>query len=95
MAKCHRCEAPIVWTKTERGRWMPTEPRGFEVRKVDRDGVPVFDEEMHVAHFQFCPGRPTPQPKVTVAVGNRRSWVVIDGEACSPLTGRRVERGQA
>jgi hypothetical protein len=63
-----RCEAPIIWTVTARGKRMPVDadpvvaPRGFRLDEVDGGDVlatfvvaPAPGERLYVSHYATCP----------------------------------------
>ena len=67
LARCRSCDAPIVWTRTERGKNMPVDadptvaPRGFRLEEHGDDVLAKFvakpdqGERVHVAHWSTCP----------------------------------------
>lgn len=68
LAHCQSCEAPIIWTVTERGKRMPVNAEavdvqhGFRLKGRENGGAPLArwglamaGEKLYVAHFATCP----------------------------------------
>jgi hypothetical protein len=47
--RCRKCNAPIVFILTAKGRRMPIDAATFKV------GDKVFDHTRHMSHFATCP----------------------------------------
>lgn len=67
LGHCGSCAAPIIWTRTERGKNMPVDAdpviatRGF---RLEEEGAvvlakftarPELHEKLYVAHWATCP----------------------------------------
>ena len=48
MAYCSKCNAPIEWVKTEKGKNMPVDAETYH-------GEPMYDYTKHQSHFASCP----------------------------------------
>lgn len=47
---CVGCNAPIIWLKTEEGKWIPVNDREGRVNPKE-----VFNKTSHAAHWATCP----------------------------------------
>ena len=47
--KCRSCEAPIIFLKTQAGKWMPV-----DADSVDQTIECTYDGKVHSSHFDTC-----------------------------------------
>ena len=50
---CSSCGAPIVWFKTEAGKWAPVDAGTVEAADMN------LDITRHKSHFATCPNAPS------------------------------------
>lgn len=55
MAKCKKCNADIVFLKTNSGKLIPVNFSSLSAKEILSNKEITFDHNIHITHFSDCP----------------------------------------